>query len=192
MKSKRINSPRKNNLRSIVSFIAGFVSMLVLGLPAAANPVGATLPEASVHVNELPATHDVDMRDAYESKRMAGIVMAGILAPVFGGITTMGTVLIYRKGLNDDGGFCTVMARERDDDYRRTCEGDRGEIAGIILVSSFGGILTLAMLVSGVVKLGRSSRGLRRLALTDSQSDLSPLRFRFAVSEREVSFGFSF
>ena len=192
MKSKRISSPGRSNLKPVVSFVAVLGLALFHGLPAAANPIGETLTLASVQHSGPPVPRAVDLRGAYESNRITGIVMAGILAPVFGGITAMGTTLLYRHGREDNGGFCTVIARESDGDYRRTCEGDRGELAGIILVSSVGGILTLAMLVSGVIKLSRSSRRLRRLSLDGAEPELRPLEFRFAMSEREVALGFAF
>ena len=177
------------------NWLMGFTAVIVLvpmwGSPASANPLNESAVGASVQVSGPPAPNSADLRDTYESRRMSGIVMSGILAPVFGGFTAMGTFLLYRHGREDGGGFCTVMTRDSDGDYRRTCEGDRGEVSGIVIVSTVGGILTLAMLVSGVVKLSRSSRQLRRLSLDDA-AERRRVKFNFALSEREVSLGFSF
>ena len=154
---------------------------------------GETSMQPSAAQNQPPpARSAMDLHDTYESKRIAGIVTAGILAPVFAGFTAMGTYLLYRHARDDGGGFCTHITRDSDNDYQRTCEGDRGELAGIIIVSTAGGILTLAMLISGVVKISRSSRRLRRLSFFGARPDPRPGIFSFTLSEREVSLGFSF
>ena len=192
MKSKRINYTTKYTPKLLIRFIAIIGLFLTQGLPASANQSGEPSAPTSAQSEGPPERSANDLYDAYESKRMVGIVTAGILAPVFAGVTTMGTYLLYRNGRDDGGGFCTHITRDSDGDYRRTCKGDRGELAGIIIVSTAGGILTLAMLISGVVRISRSSRRLRRLSLNDEESALRPVQFRLALSEREVSVGFSF
>ncbi len=129
--------------------------------------------------------------DTYESKRLSGILMAGVFAPIFASATVSGTLLLYLRGRDDNGGFCNHVTRD-DGEYQRDCQGDRGELAGMIVISTFGGILTLAMLIPGALRSARYGRRLRRLEHLAGAPGRTPVSFTYAISPKEVSLGFHF
>lgn len=132
--------------------------------------------------------------DSYESKRTSGVIMAGVLAPIFASMTVGGTLLLYRHGVTDNGGFCNHITRDDDGEYNRDCRGDRGELSGMIMISTLGTVLTLAMLIPGAVKAARYSKRLRRLDPLVSRSIPSapPPRLTWAIGPKEVSLGLMF
>lgn len=108
----------------------------------------------------------------YRSKQVTGIVLAGAVAPLFAGLTVLGTLQIYRHGIEDDGGFCNhVYYDEFRDEYDTNCEGDRGEVAGMVLVASFGTATTLGVLIPGIVMAVKYSSRLRLLRYRNAQAD---------------------
>ena len=126
----------------------------------------------------------VYLRDKYRSKQIAGIVLVGAVAPLLANLTVFGTFQIYRHGLRDDGGFCNHVYYDSEDDrYDTHCEGDRVEVAGIVVVSSIGGLSTLGVLIPGIVNIVKYSKRLRRITHLASRANTIPsnVRFDYAV-----------
>ena len=121
----------------------------------------------------------------------SGVIMAAVVAPIIMGIGVAGTLLIWRHGCADDGGFCNHYTY--DGHFERDCQGDRGEVAGMISVGVIAGGLALAMLTAGLVKHNRYKRRQRRFALglPPSQST-AHLTSKIALGREEVSLGFNF
>jgi hypothetical protein len=135
------------------------------------------------------------LQDKYESRRMAGIILAAIVAPIIASITIAGTVQLYRHALRDGGGFCNhVYYDDVEDEYDTDCEGDRGEVSGMILISTIGGLATLGVLIPGLARISRYNRRLRRIQHLTARADTkaSNIRFTYALNPRDVSIGFKF
>ncbi len=213
MRTDRRARALQNWMRKWTSVIFVACPLLLRTLPASAEeytelsvapspqPVG---PEdnraASPNLQMSPTSADSDISTErrlvhrYESKRIAGIVLAGVVAPMIAGFTAFGAHGIYRHGL-DDGGFCNhVTYDEWDDEYGTDCEGDRGEVAGIVLLSTIGGIAGLAVLIPGIVMIAKSGTRLRHIRNLGSTSDgeTPRARFAFTASSKAVAIGFRF
>jgi hypothetical protein len=117
------------------------------------------------------------LNDEYMARRKSGIVLAGVVAPILAGLTVMGSMLLYSHGKEDGGGFCSKTA---DSDPLNDCEGDRGELSGIIIISSLGGIATIAVFTPGIIKFAKYNKRARRI------KPLVPA----PVTQPQLSFGF--
>lgn len=111
-------------------------------------------------VSPRPTFADFLYRE-YETRRRSGIALAGIVAPIIAGMTVLGSMLLYNHGKEDGGGFCN---NTWDDDPYNDCEGDNGELSGIIIISSLGSIATIATFTPGIVKAAKYNKRMRRIA----------------------------
>ncbi len=167
--------PRIEASNNVNRWRCGFVAVLVLSLltwpvfagEAAAGPppppaTGEPATADAARVRERDIANE-SLQIHYRSKQVTGIVLAGAVAPLFAGLTVLGTLQIYRHG-EDNGGFCNhVYHDDFHDEYDTNCEGDRGEVAGIVLVASFGAAATLGVLIPGIVMAVKYSSRLRLL-----------------------------
>ena len=123
------------------------------------------------------------LRNKYIAKRMGGIIMAAVVAPVIASLTVVGTVQLYRHG-EDNGGFCNhVVYDEIGDEYDTDCEGDRGELSGMVLLSTIGGLATLGVFIPGMTRVARYTRRINRLTPLVVRADTQrhPVTFDYAV-----------
>ncbi len=129
----------------------------------------------------------------YEDRRLSGIMLAGVTAPILAGLTLMGTMFLYRHGKRDGGGFCTW---DEEDSYydeysyynetNRGCEGDDGEIIGIIIISTFGSMAVIATLIPGIVKVAKYNKRMRRLSPLVPKAATGP-QFSWGVGPGSLS-----
>ena len=125
----------------------------------------------------------------YEARRRSGIMLAGVTAPILAGMTIMGSMLLYRHGVNDGGGFCSWSDNSRYYDgyyYNDYCDEDDGEIIGIIMISTFGSIAVIATLIPGIVKTARYNKRMRRIEPLVPMSTVKP-QFSWGVGPGSVS-----
>ena len=136
----------------------------------------------------------------YAARRRSGVVLAGIVAPILAGFTVMGTMLLYSHGKNDGGGFCNHPTSTVDtynyydnyynyndyDDDRTDCEGDYGEVTGMIIISSLGSLATIAVFTPGIIKVGRYNKRVRRLSPLVPESVTGP-RFSMGLAPGGLS-----
>ncbi len=197
MKLTRFNELIRRRMQRPLGFAVTLGLGLVVALPLRAQQYPPPPPPAPSVVPPPAPVQDpgytTRMYHMYSAKRTVGIIMAGVLAPMFAGVTVGGNLLIYRHGREDHGGFCNHVTRNDFGDYRRDCEGDGGELAGMILLSTFGTALTLSMLIPGTVQIGRYGGRIRRLGpMAEGAAPSTPVTFALAVGPKEVSVGFQF
>jgi hypothetical protein len=125
----------------------------------------------------------------YANKRRSGLIMAAIVSPALAGLTTMGCLSLYYAAKKDGGGYCNDPPDENGFD---TCDEDAGELVGIILISSLGGITTLAVFIPGISKYAKYNKRLRRLKPLLPPEAPPPLSFTFNIDSKYIKVGFRF
>jgi hypothetical protein len=104
------------------------------------------------------------LHDQFASGRRAGLIMAGVVAPILALFTVFGNLWLYSRG-HDDGGFCNHTTYDAAANrYCRDCEGDRGEIAGMVLISIAGTAAFLGLFIPGIIKFAKNNKRLRRIS----------------------------
>ncbi|MBN2343478.1 MAG: hypothetical protein JXX29_04760 [Deltaproteobacteria bacterium] len=144
---------------------------------------------------ELDAGFADFLYDEYTAKRNSGIVLAGVATPLVLSFTALGVVGLYRAGARDEGGFCNhEYYDEFTEQYETDCKGDYGEVTGIILISTVGGLTAAALFLPGLIKILKYNKRIRRLeplvaAPTAAQQ---PSRFTFGMGPRSLSLSMQF
>ena len=147
----------------------------------------------------------------YASRLRSGVILATVPPTIFAALTIWGVLKLYAHGKADGGGFCNhrdsyevTTSSYGDDDYyyddyytetvydEPTCEGDEGEVAGIVLISTFGGVGFLATLIPGIVKIAKYSKRTRRLEPLVATNPSSPVSFSLDVGPQSLNAGFRF
>ena len=102
-----------------------------------------------------------------------------------------GILLLYQHAKADGDGYCSLGGGIDEED---DCDEDDGEIIGIILVATFGGIATLAMFFPGLAKLIKYHRRIRNLEpIVKKPISNSPrVSFFYGVGPKHISAGFRF
>ena len=92
------------------------------------------------------------------------------------------------KSLHDGNGYCP-LGGDGDIDTTNDCTEDDGEIIGMILVASLGGMATVAMFTPGIIKLAKYNKRVRRLEPIVNRQEVS---FFYRISPRYFATGFRF
>jgi len=132
------------------------------------------------------------LHDEYSGRRRRGIMLAGVTAPILASLTVFGSVSLYLHAKEDGYGYCNELHYPDEQNF---CDReDTGEIVGIVLISSFGGIATTAVFVPGIVNIARYNKRVRRLSplVRRSRAGLPRVSFAYTLTPRSLLLGFRF